>query len=177
MQVAGLTGSQIASCKIKLPNPSRPSSSSTITPLQHLREPLRVQSPKQDAAITLSSASSSPSSSLHSPRAHSNLTKREMPNPYFVPFSKPHNEPQTEGKGLRNTFYPLCFRLSPAKTQKAQEPLAKKTCKLELVRLSSEKSAESISSHQQEMLSELPTMVASQPSKQLTWTLNFNRRG
>jgi len=48
---------------------------------------------------------------------------------------------------------------------KAHESPPKKTCKLELVPLSSEQSADSISTHQQEMLCELPTMVAAVPSK------------
>lgn len=88
----GISG-QIASCKIKLPQLSRPSSSRPFPQL-------RVQPPKPDMPIMLSSASTSPNSSLHSPLTELAPSKQEPHNPYFVPFCTPHTEQKEKGKGL-----------------------------------------------------------------------------
>jgi hypothetical protein len=87
----GISG-QIASCKIKLPQLSRPSSSRPFPQL-------RVQPPKPDMPIMLSSASTSPNSSLHSPLIELAPSKQEPHNPYFVPFCTPHTEHKEKGTG------------------------------------------------------------------------------
>ncbi|CBY39633.1 unnamed protein product [Oikopleura dioica] len=87
----GIRG-QIATCKIKLPQSTRPSSSRPFPQL-------RVQPPKPDQLNLLSSASTSPNSSMHSPLIESAPTGQGQHNPYFVPFIKPHSEQKEKERG------------------------------------------------------------------------------